>query len=109
MSQGYDRASAFVTNVLSALVTLSMEQGMKVIHALAPELDGPSAEDLQEARILLTDAYVLFGQAEVDGRLKLDSLGEVWRQKYEKLIPRLGSPTNPFDGKKLDGSEDPKH
>jgi hypothetical protein len=104
--QGYIRASFFVKNVLSTLVKLDMEQGLKIIHALAPELDGPSADDLQATRVLLTDAAALF-QSTDDPRLA--SLGKVWRQKYEELIPRLGSPTNPFDGKKLDGSDEPKH
>jgi hypothetical protein len=44
---------------------------------------------LQEVRVLLTDAYTIFGGVEPDGRLKLDSLGEVWRRKYEKLIAHV--------------------
>jgi hypothetical protein len=46
-------------------------------------------EMMQQVRVLLTDAYVLFGEVETDGRLKLDSLGEVWRRKYEELIGHL--------------------
>lgn len=44
---------------------------------------------MQEVRVLLTDAYVIFGQAEPDGRLKIDKLGEVWRSKYERLIGHI--------------------
>lgn len=57
----------------------------------------PDAEVLTELRVLLTDAFVLLQPDKAGHDVHVDgSLARVWREKYAKLVGKLGN-SNPAE------------